>query len=71
MCPLASRTHYRAMRAVLGRCRRALVWPFSSDCRFRCPQRHELFRPSLGAHNRWSIHRYLLARLQYSEYSWP
>src|SRR5215475_14383005 len=35
------------MRAVLGRCQRASVWPFSSDCSFRGARRHDLFRPSL------------------------
>src|SRR5262245_12229068 len=36
------------MRAVLGCCQRASVWPFSSDCSFRGVRRHDLFRPSLG-----------------------
>src|SRR5262245_18903787 len=39
--------HYRPMRAVLGRYRRAPVWPFSSGCSFRGYRRHDLFRPSL------------------------
>jgi hypothetical protein len=44
----SSRTHYRAMRAVLGRYRRVPVWPFSSDCSFRGARQHDLFRPSLS-----------------------